>query len=62
MKHDVDKKDKGTKMVLGEKFICGRGCNSVSIEIVNSDVTILVLHYVSVLSKLLYINIGGRKK
>ena len=34
MKHDVDTKDKGTKMVLGEKFICGRGCNSVSIETV----------------------------
>ena len=50
-----------TKMLIAEKFVSSRGCNSVSIQTVNSNVTIFALHYAPMLSKPLYINIGVRK-
>ena len=49
------------KMFLAAKFVNSRGCNSVSIQTVKSDVAILALNYAPMLSKPFYIKSGGRK-
>ena len=52
-----------TKMFLAANFACSRGCQSITIHTVDSDVAILACYYARILSKPLYIKIGtGRNE
>ena len=49
-------------MFIAAKLVSSRGCNSVSIQTVDSDVSILALYYAPMVSKSLYIKIRATKK